>query len=110
VFQVQDEIATAVTRALKLELAAGRRAINTPHTSNTEAYNQYLLGRQFYQRETLEDEELAIKAFRRPIDSPLRERAPWAQSSLPVEYRAKPQLSCRTAAAPATSDSSCSGI
>jgi serine/threonine protein kinase/Tfp pilus assembly protein PilF len=67
VFQVQDEIAAAVTGALKLKLTAGQRAVNTRHTSNTEAYNQYLLGRQFYQRDTRENEELAIKAFRKAI-------------------------------------------
>jgi eukaryotic-like serine/threonine-protein kinase len=65
VFQVQDEIAAAVTSALKLHLAVGQQAANTHRTSNTEAYDQYLLGRQFYQRDDLESEALAIKAFRK---------------------------------------------
>jgi TolB-like protein/predicted Zn-dependent protease len=68
VFQVQDEIAAAVTQALQLKLAAGWQGSSTYRTVNTEAYTQYLLGREFFRRDTVESEQLAIKAFRQAIE------------------------------------------
>ena len=66
VFDVQDEIAGAVAAHLKLTLApmsqdAARR------TSNTEAYNQYLLGQQAFNRGNLDGYRLAIEAYHRAI-------------------------------------------
>ena len=49
VFQVQDEIAAAVVAALKLKLESVPRMAGQ-RTSNTEAYDAYLLGRQFHNR------------------------------------------------------------
>jgi serine/threonine-protein kinase len=49
VFVVQDEIASAVVAALKVKLLAGARPVSSDHrTLNTEAYNDYLLARHFY--------------------------------------------------------------
>jgi len=48
VFKVQDEIAGAVVHALQLSLLAP--AANGNKTDNSEAYNHYLLGRQFLAR------------------------------------------------------------
>ncbi|MGE5813766.1 MAG: protein kinase domain-containing protein, partial [Acidobacteriota bacterium] len=49
VFAVQDEIASAVVAALKVKLLAEAPLASSDHrTSNTEAYNDYLLGRHFY--------------------------------------------------------------
>ncbi|MCM3876711.1 MAG: tetratricopeptide repeat-containing serine/threonine-protein kinase [Thermoanaerobaculia bacterium] len=51
VFAVQDEIAGAVVAALKVKLLPQEGpAASQHHTSNPEAYNQYLLGRQFSNR------------------------------------------------------------
>jgi serine/threonine protein kinase/TolB-like protein/Tfp pilus assembly protein PilF len=66
VFEVQDEIAGAVAAHLKLTLApmsqdAARR------TSNVEAYNQYLLGRQVFNRGNIDGYRLAIEAYSRAI-------------------------------------------
>jgi serine/threonine protein kinase/Tfp pilus assembly protein PilF len=66
VFDVQDEIAQAVVTKLKLTLApvsqdAARR------TTNTDAYNQYLLGRQAFNRGNLDGYRLAIEAYHRAI-------------------------------------------
>jgi TolB-like protein len=61
VFAVQDEIAEAVVKRLKLKLAPAQDS--TAHgTSNVEAYNQYLLGRQFANRQTLDGDRRAIEA------------------------------------------------
>ena len=67
IFQVQDEIAGAVVTALKLKLAPGPKVTNSHRTSNTEAYNQYLLGRQFSRRGSVDDERRAVEAFRKAI-------------------------------------------
>jgi TolB-like protein len=68
VFAVQDEIAGAVVAALKLKLAPGEQATNAHRTSNPEAYNQYLLGRQFSQRATPEFNRRALQAFKKAIE------------------------------------------
>jgi TolB-like protein len=62
VFQVQDEIAGAVVAVLKVKLEPGQQASNSHRTSNTDAYNQYLLGRQFFDR-------LNIDGFRRAVEA-----------------------------------------
>jgi len=67
IFQVQDEIAAAVVAALKLKLLPTQRL--DPHRSdNPEAYNQYLLARQFGRRGNLEDIERAVAAYSRAIE------------------------------------------
>jgi TolB-like protein/Tfp pilus assembly protein PilF len=68
VFQVQDEIAGAVVSALKLKLAPGQQAANAHRTSNTEAYNQFLLCKQFGARSKLDDYQRAVAACRKAIE------------------------------------------
>jgi TolB-like protein/DNA-binding winged helix-turn-helix (wHTH) protein/thioredoxin-like negative regulator of GroEL len=48
VFTIQDEIAAAVVSALKLKLVGGQTAAGAHGTTNPEAYNAYLLGRNLY--------------------------------------------------------------
>ena len=67
VFKVQDEIAGAVVTALKLRLAPAQQS-SSHRTANTEAYNQYLLGRQFLDRTGIDDTRRAIAAFRRAVE------------------------------------------
>ena len=64
IFKVQDEIASAVVSVLKLKLAQGQR---TNGTSNPDAYNQYLLGRQHQRSETPEGLQRAIAAYQRAV-------------------------------------------
>jgi serine/threonine protein kinase/TolB-like protein len=65
IFQVQDDIAAAVVASLKLKLLA---AGSDPHRSDIpEAYNQFLLARQFGRRGNLEDIERAIAAYKEAI-------------------------------------------
>jgi serine/threonine protein kinase/Tfp pilus assembly protein PilF len=66
VFDVQDEIAGAVAAHLKLTLAP-KSPDPARRTSNTEAYNQYLLGRQAFNRGNLDGYRLAIEAYQRAI-------------------------------------------
>ena len=66
IFRVQDEIAAAVVAALKLKLLPAQGL--DPHGSNIpEAYNEYLLGRQFGRRGNLEDIQRAVAAYEKAI-------------------------------------------
>ena len=69
VFAVQDEIAGAVVAALKLELLPQKGPAASQHrTSNQEAYNQYLLGRQFSNRQNIDGFRRAAGAYRKAIE------------------------------------------
>jgi serine/threonine protein kinase/Tfp pilus assembly protein PilF len=66
IFRVQDEIATAVVTALKGKLALSPK-VSSRRTSNAEAYNQLLLGRQFFNRSNADDLRRAVAAYREAI-------------------------------------------
>jgi serine/threonine-protein kinase len=68
VFAVQDEIAAAVVAALKVKLLPQDRGATALHRSaNAEAYNLFLVGRQFYNRHSKDDYVRARDAFRRAV-------------------------------------------
>jgi TolB-like protein/Flp pilus assembly protein TadD len=67
VFKVQDEIAEHVVTALKVQLSESRASAGAPRTENTEAYNQYLIGKQAYRTNTVESVRRAVDAFRRAV-------------------------------------------
>jgi len=68
IFAVQDEIAGAVVAALKIKLLPAQKDTSAVYrTANTEAYNQYLLGRQFFNRTNMEDFRRAVAAYQRAI-------------------------------------------
>lgn len=66
IFKVQDEIAAAVVEVLKAKLAPVQAA-TAYRSSNTEAYNQYLLGKRFHSRGNLDGWRRAIDAFHNAI-------------------------------------------
>src|SRR5262245_49876338 len=68
IFQVQDDISQAVVAALKIRLLPGQRSPHTPYrTPNTDAYNQYLLGRQFFNRGSMDNFRRAVAAYQQAI-------------------------------------------
>ena len=68
VFSVQDEISAAVVGALKIRLLSNQRIAAAQHrTANPQAYDQYLLGRQFFNRASADDLRLAIAAYEKAI-------------------------------------------
>ena len=68
VFAVQDEIAQAVVAALRLKLLPGQAPTSKQHrTSNPEVYTQYLLGRQFFNRTTLDGYKRAAQAYEKAL-------------------------------------------
>jgi TolB-like protein/Tfp pilus assembly protein PilF len=69
IFKVQDDIAAAVVTALKLQLLPAPPGSDSHHTVNADAYNQYLLGRNFYlNRPTRDGPHLAAAAYRKAIE------------------------------------------
>jgi TolB-like protein/Tfp pilus assembly protein PilF len=64
IFKVQDEIAGRVVSALKSVLPSARAA-NIDRTANTEAYNQFLLGRKFERANDDVSLRQAVDAFRK---------------------------------------------
>jgi adenylate cyclase len=68
VFTIQDEIAAAVVTALKVQLNGGSTAVRGHGTTNPEAYNVYLLGRQLYTQRTIPTSRQAIEAYQTAIE------------------------------------------
>ncbi len=66
IFKVQDEIAAAVVEVLKAKLAPAQ-PVAAYRSSNTEAYNQYLLGKRFHSRGNADSWRRAIDAFHKAI-------------------------------------------
>jgi TolB-like protein/Tfp pilus assembly protein PilF len=65
VFAVQDEIARSVVAALRLQLLPDQRP---RRAVNPEAYTNYLLGRQFFNRATLDGYRRAAKAYEKALE------------------------------------------
>jgi TolB-like protein len=86
VFKVQDEIAGAVVSTLKLKLAPRQQATNSHRPSNPEAYNQYLLGRKFYDRSNLDGYRRSVEAYRKAIELDPRYAAAYAELAISEFY------------------------
>jgi TolB-like protein len=66
IFKVQDEIAGRVVTALKAALPSVKTD-DADRTDNTEAYNQYLLGRNFLRPWTTAGFQHAVEAFNKAV-------------------------------------------
>jgi serine/threonine-protein kinase len=67
VFRIQDEIAGAVVAALKVKLLPAQQVAKPHRAASTDAYNQYLLGNQFFSRSTPDDFRRAVTAYQRAV-------------------------------------------
>jgi TolB-like protein/Tfp pilus assembly protein PilF len=67
IFKVQDEIAGIVVEALKARLLPTQGVVNPHRTANTEAYEKYLLAKQFYSRRTVDSAQRATAALRQAL-------------------------------------------
>jgi TolB-like protein/DNA-binding winged helix-turn-helix (wHTH) protein/Tfp pilus assembly protein PilF len=91
VFTIQDEIAAAVVSALKLKLAGGQTAVGAHGTTNSEAYNAYLLGRSLYiQSAYIQSTEAgyrqAIEAYQKAINLDPRYADAYAELAMAQYY------------------------
>jgi len=87
VFEVQDEIAQAVVAALKLKLLQAPTSKDR-RTANPEAYNQYLLGRQFYVRHNLDSYRRAAQAYEKALALDPGYAPAWAGLAAATLFRA----------------------
>jgi TolB-like protein/Tfp pilus assembly protein PilF len=67
VFKVQDEIAAAVVAQLKVKLLPAQQVTNQHRTSSADAYGQYLLGNQFFNRNSVDGYRLAVPAYEKAV-------------------------------------------
>ena len=68
VFAVQDEIARSVVAALRLRLLPEQAPTSKQHrTLNSDAYNEYLLGRHFFNRANVDGYRRAVQAYEKAI-------------------------------------------
>ena len=67
VFKIQDEIAAAVVSALKVQLSGDAAAPRGHCTTNPQAYNAFLLGKQLFSKNTVDAWRQAIEAYREAI-------------------------------------------
>jgi serine/threonine protein kinase/TolB-like protein/Flp pilus assembly protein TadD len=65
IFKVQDDIASAVVAALKLKLLPTQQVVDPYRSDVAEAYNQYLLGREFGRHGDAANLERAAGAYRK---------------------------------------------
>jgi len=82
VFTVQDEIAGAVVGALKLKLLPAQRRTARHFVPGPEAYDQFLLARQFANRNTQEGYDSALAAYHRVVALEPGYAAAYAELSL----------------------------
>src|SRR5882757_5007902 len=77
IFAIQDEITHAIVEQLKVKLLPQeKKSIGQAPTDNVEAYTYYLRGRQFMQRHSKSNYQLARRMFARAVDlDPLYARA-----------------------------------
>jgi eukaryotic-like serine/threonine-protein kinase len=68
IFELQDEVAAAVAKALELELVSSRDTVTQPSDAAAgEAYDAYLRGRFYWNKRTPESLRLAVDWFQRAI-------------------------------------------
>jgi TolB-like protein/tetratricopeptide (TPR) repeat protein len=85
IFAVQDEIAAAVVDALNVKLLGHPPAATSRvATTNAEAYTQYLLGKEQYQRRTRDSMARSVRAFERALELDPGYAPAWAGMGLPL--------------------------
>ena len=81
IFAVQDEIGQAVVAALKLKLMRAPN-VQEGRTANPDAFNEYLLGKQFVRRGDAEDFRRALQSYERAVALDPGYAAAWAGLAL----------------------------
>jgi TolB-like protein/DNA-binding winged helix-turn-helix (wHTH) protein/Tfp pilus assembly protein PilF len=66
--QVEEDIASEISRQIGVSIALGAPAIPLLHTPNAEAHEAYLLGRYYWYKRTPEGWKTAQQYFRRAIE------------------------------------------
>ena len=82
VFAVQDEIAQAVVEALRIKLLPGETPTSRGRTADPEVYNQYLLGRQFFNLGNMDGWRRAVVAYEKSVALDAGYSPAWAGLSM----------------------------
>jgi serine/threonine protein kinase/Tfp pilus assembly protein PilF len=70
IFDIQSEVANKIASALQVVLSSAEaKRIEKKYTENLTAYDYYLRGRNYYNRFRLEDNEEAIRLFRKACEA-----------------------------------------
>ncbi|MCB1553541.1 MAG: tetratricopeptide repeat protein [Xanthomonadales bacterium] len=87
IFAVQDEIAERVVTALKLKLLPSQQ-LTAERTGNLEAYNTYLLGRQYLAQGSPEGLDRAVESLQRVVSLDPNYVQGWIALGFAEAYRA----------------------
>jgi TolB-like protein/tetratricopeptide (TPR) repeat protein/tRNA A-37 threonylcarbamoyl transferase component Bud32 len=80
VFQVQADIAGRVTQSLNLALGAGAPTAQAARpTTSIDAYDFYLQGNEYYERQEMSDVRLALELYRRAVGLDSNFALAWAR-------------------------------
>lgn len=71
-----------------MSFAPGKEASNSRRTSNPEAHNQYLLGRQFFEGGNVDSFQRAAQAYRKAVELDPRYAAAYAELAVSESYLA----------------------
>ena len=83
IFALQDEISQAIVAALRIRLLPEeKKAIENRSTHNPEAYEQYLLGRDYQLRHGARNLEIALRFYRRALEIDSNYARAWAMLSI----------------------------
>jgi TolB-like protein/Tfp pilus assembly protein PilF len=82
IFAVQDEIARSVAEALNVTLLGDEQGASAPRGTTAPAYNAYLQGRYFFELNTQESLENALRYFGEAVELDPGYALAWAGSSL----------------------------
>ncbi len=70
IFAIQDEISQSIAATLNVALSPGDGTVGRRvHTTNPQAYDYYLRGRQFFYRYTIKGIEFALRLFFQAIET-----------------------------------------
>ncbi len=78
IFTVQEDIARSVASSLQVTLLGATPAASSNQNKNGDAYNAYLQGRYFYERNDKENLDRAVVAYQRAIGLDPGYAAAWA--------------------------------
>ena len=99
IFAIQDEISVAVAAALKLHLApAEKRAITNRPTANAEAYELFLMARQFERSGSERMKPLIVRICQRVVELDPQFAPAWALMAIAEAEMAQRMVAGATAA------------
>ena len=93
ILDVEDDVAKEVARAIELRLTSQQRAeLSRPHPVNPEAFDAYLQGYYFFQRDTDKDTDMAVRYFERATQLDPSYALAWVWLSRALHWQAEEGL------------------